>query len=58
MLCNVDGVVSTATIRKVIDAISTASITFRKYISTDLTAPAGAAFTSCRLKEDPGRRLL
>ncbi|HCB9287410.1 TPA: DUF1833 family protein, partial [Klebsiella variicola] len=39
MLCNIDGVVSTA-IRKVIDAISTASITFRKYISTDLTAPA------------------
>ncbi|MBX4293699.1 DUF1833 domain-containing protein, partial [Mycobacterium tuberculosis] len=39
MLCNVDGVVSTA-IRKVIDAISTASITFTKYISTDLTAPA------------------
>lgn len=39
MLCNVDGVVSTA-IRKAIDAMSTASITFRKYISTDLTAPA------------------
>jgi hypothetical protein len=39
MLCNIDGVVSTA-IRKAIDAISTASITFRKYISTDLTAPA------------------
>ena len=55
MLCNVDGVVSTA-IRKVIDAISTASITFRKYISTDLTAPAEAAFTSCRLKEAPGLR--
>ncbi|MDG1643687.1 DUF1833 domain-containing protein [Klebsiella huaxiensis] len=39
MLCNIDGVVSTA-IRRTIDAISSASITFRKYISTDLSAPA------------------
>lgn len=39
MLCNIDGVVSTA-IRRAIDAISSASITFRKYISTDLSTPA------------------
>jgi hypothetical protein len=56
MLCNIDGVVSTA-IRKAIDAISTASITFRKYISTDLPRQR-SRLTSCRLKEAPGRRLL
>ncbi|ELS1887219.1 DUF1833 family protein [Klebsiella pneumoniae] len=39
MLCNIDGVVSNA-IRRAIDSISSASITFRKYISTDLSAPA------------------
>ena len=39
MLCNIDGVVSTA-IRRTIDAILSASITFRKYISTNLDAPA------------------
>ncbi|HBL7061453.1 TPA: DUF1833 family protein [Klebsiella oxytoca] len=38
-LCNIDGVVSTA-IRSAIDTITTASIIFRKYISTDLSAPA------------------
>jgi hypothetical protein len=48
MLCNIDGVVSTA-IRKAIDAISTASITFRKYISTDLPRQRSRR-TSCRLR--------
>lgn len=56
MLCNVDGVVSTA-IRKVIDAISTASITFRKYISTDLTAPAEPPYVM-PVKGGSGRHLL
>ncbi|WP_406946813.1 DUF1833 family protein [Klebsiella quasipneumoniae] len=46
MLCNIDGVVSNA-IRRAIDSISSASITFRKYISTDLSAPAERC-TSCR----------
>lgn len=39
MLCNIDGVVSTA-IKSTIDTLSSASIIFRKYISSDLTAPA------------------
>lgn len=44
MLCNVDGVVSSE-IRKAIDDLKNASITFRKYISTDLSGPVERPYT-------------
>jgi len=43
-ISNIDGVVSTA-IRNALDNISTASLTFRRYVSTDLSAPAAPPFT-------------
>jgi hypothetical protein len=43
-ICNIDGTVSTA-IRNALDALSTARITYRNFISTDLTAPASKPFT-------------
>ncbi|HFP9267545.1 TPA: DUF1833 family protein [Klebsiella michiganensis] len=43
-LCNIDGVVSTA-IRKAINDRNAASLTYRSFISTDLTAPAAVPYT-------------
>ncbi|HAW1997484.1 DUF1833 family protein (plasmid) [Enterobacter roggenkampii] len=43
-ISNIDGVVSTA-IRNALDNLSTASLTFRRYVSTDLSAPAAPPFT-------------
>jgi len=43
-ISNIDGVVSTA-IRSALDDLSSASLTFRRYISTDLSAPAAPPFT-------------
>lgn len=43
-ISNIDGVVSTA-IRNALDNLSNASLTFRRYISTDLLAPASPPFT-------------
>ena len=43
-ISNIDGVVSTA-IRNALDSLSTASLTFRRYVSTDLSAPAAPPFT-------------
>jgi len=43
-ISNVDGVVSTA-IRNALDNLSDASLTFRRYISTDLSGPASPPFT-------------
>lgn len=43
-ISNIDGVVSTA-IRNALDNLSNASLTFRRYISTDLSAPASPPFT-------------
>lgn len=41
---NIDGVVSTA-IRNALDDIKGASLTYRNYVSTDLTAPASVPYT-------------
>ncbi|MDU1919925.1 DUF1833 family protein, partial [Enterobacter sp.] len=43
-ISNIDGVVSTA-IRNALDNLSNASLTFRRYISNDLSAPASPPFT-------------
>lgn len=43
-LCNIDGVVSTA-IRKAINDRNAASLAYRSFISTDLTAPAAVPYT-------------
>lgn len=43
-ISNIDGVVSTA-IRNALDNLSTASLTYRNYVSTDLAAPASAPYT-------------
>lgn len=43
-ISNIDGVVSTA-IRAALTDLSSASLTFRRYISTDLSAPAAPPFT-------------
>ena len=43
-LCNVDGKVSTA-IRNAINNLSSASLTYRSFISTDLAAPASVPYT-------------
>ncbi|CAM8035905.1 DUF1833 family protein [Leclercia adecarboxylata] len=43
-ISNIDGVVSTA-IRNALDSLSDASMTFRRYVSTDLSAPATPPFT-------------
>lgn len=43
-LCNVDGKVSTA-IRNTINNLSSASLTYRSFISTDLAAPASVPYT-------------
>ena len=43
-LSNVDGVVSTA-IRKALNSISRATVTYRQYISTDLSAPSSVPYT-------------
>ena len=43
-LCNIDGVVSTA-IRNAINDRNPASLTYRNFISTDLTAPAAVPYT-------------
>ena len=43
-ISNIDGVVSTA-IRNALDNLSNASLTFRRYVSTDLSAPASPPFT-------------
>ena len=43
-ISNIDGIVSTA-IRNVLDNLSNASLTFRRYVSTDLSAPASPPFT-------------
>ncbi|HBV0092587.1 TPA: DUF1833 family protein [Klebsiella pneumoniae] len=43
-LCNIDGVVSTA-IRNAINDRNPASLTYRSFISTDLTAPAAVPYT-------------
>lgn len=43
-ICNVNGEVSTA-IRKALDNLSTASLTYRHYVSTDLSAPASVPYT-------------
>lgn len=44
VLCNIDGIVSNE-IRAALKTLSTARIIFRKYISTDLTAPAEPPYT-------------
>lgn len=44
-LCNIDGVVSTA-IRNAINDRNPASLTYRSFISTDLTAPAAVPYTT------------
>lgn len=41
---NIDGVTSTA-IRKALDNLSRASLTYRNYVSTDLSAPASVPYT-------------
>ncbi|NEM65003.1 DUF1833 domain-containing protein, partial [Escherichia coli] len=43
-ISNIDGVVSGA-IDKVLDEQKSAKLTFRRYISTDLSAPAAAPYT-------------
>lgn len=43
-ICNIDGVVSTA-IRDALANIQGASITYRNYVSTDLSAPASVPYT-------------
>ncbi len=43
-ISNIDGVVSTA-IRNALDNLSDASMTFRRYVSTDLSAPATPPLT-------------
>jgi len=43
-ICNIDGVVSTA-IRDALANIQGASLTYRNFISTDLTAPASVPYT-------------
>lgn len=43
-ISNIDGEVSTA-IRNALDNLSDASITFRRYVSSDLSAPAAPPFT-------------
>ena len=43
-ISNIDGTVSTA-IRNALDALSTARITYRNFVSSDLTAPASKPFT-------------
>ncbi|HGN8816702.1 TPA: DUF1833 family protein [Citrobacter freundii] len=43
-ISNIDGVVSTA-IRNALDNLSNATLTFRRYVSTDLSAPASPPFT-------------
>lgn len=43
-ISNIDGVASTA-IRNALDNLSTASLTYRNYVSTDLAAPASAPYT-------------
>ena len=43
-ICNIDGVVSTA-IRNALDDISSATLVYRHYISTDLSAPASPPYT-------------
>ncbi|EHT5196752.1 DUF1833 family protein [Escherichia coli] len=43
-ISNIDGIVSTA-IRNALDNLSNASLTFRRYVSTDLSAPASPPFT-------------
>ncbi|HGH3375149.1 TPA: DUF1833 family protein [Kluyvera cryocrescens] len=43
-ISNIDGEVSTA-IRNALDNLSDASITFRRYVSSDLSAPATPPFT-------------
>jgi len=43
-ISNIDGVVSTA-IRNALDKLSDATLTFRRYVSTDLSAPAAPPFT-------------
>lgn len=41
---NIDGVVSTA-IRNALENLSSASLTYRNYVSSDLTAPASVPYT-------------
>jgi long-subunit fatty acid transport protein len=43
-ISNIDGVVSTA-IRAALDDLSRASLTYRSYVSTDLSAPAAVPYT-------------
>lgn len=43
-ISNIDGVVSTA-IRNALDNLSNASLTFRRYVSSDLSAPAAPPYT-------------
>ncbi|QJJ95363.1 arsenical resistance transcriptional repressor [Raoultella ornithinolytica] len=43
-ISNIDGVVSGA-IDKILDQLKSAKLTFRRYISTDLSAPAAAPYT-------------
>lgn len=43
-ISNIDGVVSTA-IRAALDNLADASLTFRRYVSTDLSAPAAPPLT-------------
>lgn len=43
-ISNIEGVVSSA-IRNALDNLSNATLTFRRYISTDLSAPASPPFT-------------
>lgn len=43
-LSNIDGLVST-TIRKALNSISRAAVTYRQYISTDLSAPSSIPYT-------------
>ncbi|PLM92241.1 ArsR family transcriptional regulator, partial [Klebsiella variicola] len=43
-ISNVDGVVSDA-IDKILDEMTSATLTFRRYISSDLSAPAASPYT-------------
>lgn len=43
-ISNIDGVVSSA-IDNILDELKSAKLTFRRYISTDLSAPAAAPYT-------------
>lgn len=43
-ISNIDGVVSTA-IRNALDNLSSANLTFRRYVSSDLSAPAARPYT-------------